>query len=163
MSPCRVDAIKRYQSEIMAQSDQLSNPDANPRSTAQNEALLKLYSEKLQQMQPLVLTYGPSANTPATALHIQLTRSRYVKLARAIDQLENELIRGPYALGDQMSLADVHLMAWLARVMAVSEGKDGGKDLDALSAALQHECCKGSGATNRVGPKVSRGNLPSYL
>lgn len=157
MNPGRVDAIKRYQSEIMAQSDQLSNPDANPRSTAQNEALLKMYSEKLQQLQPLCLTYGPSANTPAIALHVQLTRSRYVKLARAIEQLEGELIRGPFALGDQMSLADVHLMAWLARVIAVCERKDGGKDLDALNKALQHECCKGSGAANRTGPKVSCG------
>ncbi|KDN38940.1 hypothetical protein K437DRAFT_239804 [Tilletiaria anomala UBC 951] len=148
----QVAALKRYQAQVQADSNQTSNPDANPRSAAHNEQLLKWYTDKLHALSPAYHVYGPESTQQATQLFIQLSRSRWQKLGAALAQLERQ-IRGPYALGDQVSLADAHLMAWFARVIAVCESKESAKDLDALEKALQHEAVAGEGRS-MLGPKV---------
>jgi glutathione S-transferase len=68
----------------------------------------------------------------------------------------SEEIQGPFALGDQISLADLHVIAFLARLMAVSCQLEGEKDgVIALDKALGHECLKGHAhAQGGLSPKV---------
>lgn len=72
-----------------------------------------------------------------------------------LDTLEAKLT-GPYALGDQVCLADVHLMAWFARIFAVASGLPGAPadEVKALNEALAY---KGLEKNTVLGPKVSRG------
>ncbi|KZT65595.1 hypothetical protein DAEQUDRAFT_697049 [Daedalea quercina L-15889] len=71
------------------------------------------------------------ADTPEEKLDAKARERREVFLKDAADawahvrdvltQLNQDLI-GPYALGDQVSLADLHLAAWLARLVSLSGG-----------------------------------------
>ncbi|KAH9919087.1 uncharacterized protein B0H18DRAFT_1029102 [Fomitopsis serialis] len=71
------------------------------------------------------------ADTPAEKLDQKALERREAFLKDAVDawasvrdvltQLNRELI-GPYALGDQLSLADLHLAAWLARLVSLAGG-----------------------------------------
>jgi len=55
-----------------------------------------------------------------------------------------EIIKGPYALGDQVSLADFHVIAWLARLVKISGGDRSASAISKLEGEM--------GIT--VGPKV---------
>ncbi|TCD71561.1 hypothetical protein EIP91_008942 [Steccherinum ochraceum] len=75
-----------------------------------------------------VLQYG---ETPSDQLdsEAQAKRSEYFKVATSawaglgevLLQLHKEFI-GPYVLGDQLSLPDLHLAAWLARIVKLAGG-----------------------------------------
>lgn len=56
---------------------------------------------------------------------------------------------GPYLLGGQLSLVDLHVGAWLARILAVSEGLagNGAKGLEALQSMVAQD-------GGNVGPRV---------
>lgn len=49
------------------------------------------------------------------------SKAAWFALRQALLQLNQEII-GPYVLGDQLSLADLHLAAWLARLVKLSGG-----------------------------------------
>lgn len=60
------------------------------------------------------------------------------------------MLEGPFALGDQISLADLHLIAWLARLMAVSTQIEKEPDeIVALEKALTHDCLKNNAFAKR--------------
>lgn len=95
--------------------------------------------------------------TPAnTEQFIQLSRQNWSHIVDVLFEIENK-IEGPFALGDQISLADLHLIAWLARVMAISTQIEKETDeLVALEKALAHECLKNNifasrGLSSKVG------------
>ncbi|KAK4688502.1 hypothetical protein P7C73_g1600, partial [Tremellales sp. Uapishka_1] len=56
-------------------------------------------------------------------------------------------IKGPYALGDQVSLADFHLISWLARLVAVAGGNADAAGIDALELRMEGK---------KIGPKMRR-------
>jgi len=61
----------------------------------------------------------------------KLARDGYFKNAKTVWEVElqdnllklNAEIVGPYSLGDQISIADLHLAAWLARIVVLSGGR----------------------------------------
>lgn len=77
-------------------------------------------------------------------------------VANGLTQIEGSL-KLPFALGDQLSLADLHLMAWLARVLFVAQLVEGESDeIQALSKALQNNILKDNkDAQKGVGENVS--------
>lgn len=77
------------------------------------------------------------------------TRARYVGLAAVLDRLE-DLIILPYAAGKQVTHADLHLVPWLAHMMAAVETKEIG-DLWMLEAYIRKS------VTNfKLGPKLHK-------
>ncbi|RXK35185.1 hypothetical protein M231_07556 [Tremella mesenterica] len=53
-------------------------------------------------------------------------------------------IRGPYLLGDQVCLADLHVIAWLSRIIELSGGTKTASGIEALESLTGH----------KVGPKM---------
>lgn len=105
-----------------------------------------------------------SANTEA---FIALSRQNWNYTADVLSEIEKQ-IEGPFALGDQVSLADMHLIPWLARLFAIATALEKEKDeLAALDKALRHECLQSNPhAAKGVTPKVSKpvsikGNPPA--
>ena len=139
------EALQRYRAEAAANAD-----TANPREASQNSKLLAFYDDKIAAQAPLVGAYLKH-DAGAIAGFVEASRTAWKALPRTLAKLETQL-QGTYALGDQFSLADVHLMAWLARLLAVVKGLPAAPDdeLEALDAALKHEVCGGTA----VGPKV---------
>ncbi len=156
--PHRINALQTYRANVQAEASSVaSNPDVNPRSAAQNEQLLKWYDEKLQALAPVYDVYTSSATSSASAEAkeqlLRLSQARWANLSNVFDQLESgaNALRLPYALGDQISLADIHVIAWLARIVFVSEGASASaasatkkKGLDAVEEQVGRS----------IGPKV---------
>ncbi|KAF7436789.1 hypothetical protein PC9H_003622 [Pleurotus ostreatus] len=72
------------------------------------------------------------ADKPGSGLDLELKQKRdeyfaraklawELKLKESMSMLSKEMI-GPYVLGDQLSVADLHLMAWLARMIKLAGG-----------------------------------------
>lgn len=144
----RLAALQKYKGEAQASASSTENP----RTQQQNTALLKWYDDKIATLAPLNKAYLDK-DAAASLKFIEAGVQLWKNVAALVAQLENE-IRGPFILGGQISLVDLQVGAWLARVQAVAKGLYGdAKDsLDALDAALQWD---GLGdAKQHVGPNV---------
>ncbi|KZS96016.1 hypothetical protein SISNIDRAFT_483421 [Sistotremastrum niveocremeum HHB9708] len=72
------------------------------------------------------------------------------EVKRLLATLEKEII-GPYALGDQLSLADLHLAAYITRLVTLSGG-DGSKS--GIDSIAKHASSSAAGGHVTIGPKV---------
>ncbi|KAF9056606.1 hypothetical protein BJ165DRAFT_1434842 [Panaeolus papilionaceus] len=103
-----------------------------------SEKVKALWKEKLQQTTFLVEVYQEADKTQdqlgATA---KATRERFVALAKQVWEAQlgavlgqlNKEITGPFALGDQISVADLHIAGWLSCVASLvgATNSDDGK------------------------------------
>ncbi|KAJ3823376.1 hypothetical protein EV361DRAFT_1020387 [Lentinula raphanica] len=115
----KVDALNYYLSEAQA---------GNIRAS---EKVIKFWTSKKEAAQMLLDVYG-QAKTPEAELdaNAKAHREEFFKVAKASWEVElvrvlvklNELIIAPYALGEQYSIADPHLTAWLTTVVLLAGG-----------------------------------------
>ncbi|KAK0478380.1 hypothetical protein IW261DRAFT_225543 [Armillaria novae-zelandiae] len=70
------------------------------------------------------------------AEYFEMAKCARASLGRTLLRLEKDII-GPFALGDQLSIADIHLSAWLARIAKLAGGA-GTDDGSAVVEKLQH-------------------------
>jgi len=103
---------------------------------------------------------GTASDTEREAFFAHSREAWTLHLRAALDTLERLIggggdgdagdgvvgIAGPYALGDQLSLADLHLMAWLARIVSIAGGKKEKEGIDKLEDKI--------GAGWKVGEKL---------
>ncbi|KZT57096.1 hypothetical protein CALCODRAFT_483453 [Calocera cornea HHB12733] len=83
--------------------------------SAQNKIMLDIWSR--------------GAASPAAAEFMESSKTLWeLALPDTLKKL-NELIVGPFCLGDQLSVADLHVAAWLARVVSVCGGSAKPEDL----------------------------------
>ncbi|KAJ3506893.1 hypothetical protein NLJ89_g6613 [Agrocybe chaxingu] len=96
-----------------------------------SEKVKKLWAEKLEATS-LIYAVLVDAEKDESALDEQARTSRIaffktarqaweVNLAETLKQLSKEMI-GPYTLGEQLSIADLHLAGWLTRVVKLAGG-----------------------------------------
>ncbi|KAF9457076.1 hypothetical protein BDZ94DRAFT_1326555 [Collybia nuda] len=96
-----------------------------------SEKVRSLWRDKKAETMVLLEVYR-NADKPNDQLdNDELTkRTEFFKVARdgwgnalreILTRLNKEII-GPYALGDQLSTADLHLAAWMARIVSLAEG-----------------------------------------
>lgn len=117
---------------------------------------MQWYNDKMTELAPLHNVY--LTPTPAnTEAFLALSRQQWSQVVDVLSAIEKG-ITGPYALGDQVCLADLHLTAWLARLMAVASQAEGKEDeVAALEKALQHECLRENAFASRgLSDKVRR-------
>ncbi|KAJ9475305.1 Glutathione S-transferase [Pseudozyma hubeiensis] len=120
---------------------------SNPKSSAVHENLKKWYADKLDSQSLLTKAYLENDAESVQQL-IQSTNAAWKAVAETLLKLESKL-QGPFALGDQISLADLHVLPWLARLSAVAGGLTGKHGLEALD-----EVVRTGGAGEGVGAKV---------
>jgi hypothetical protein len=125
-----------------------------------DSVVLQWYNDKLTELSPLHNVY--LSPTPANSeAFIALSRQNWSHMIDVLYAVE-KLITGPYTLGDQISLADLHVVPWLARLMAIACQLEGEKDeVVALEKALAHECLQSNAfAKQGLGAKVRPIPLP---
>lgn len=167
----RQAALLKYQQEITSSSEEaLKNGSSNPRSISTSQNLLGWYSSKITELQPLTDAYSSASQGQVSEFGQGLvlkTKAHWKSVFETLVKL-NSLITGPFALGDQVSLADVHLMAWFARLLAVCEGlkenqESGKKEFEALENSLLNECLGNElGNVKTVVQGLRDGKLRSY-
>ncbi|KAJ1018045.1 hypothetical protein NDA16_004914 [Ustilago loliicola] len=130
----RNKALLEQQKAVSEESTTAFDGSANPKSNAVRENLKKWYSDKIESQSLLTKAYV-EADRQAVSQLVELTNASWKNVVETLAKLETE-VQGPFALGDQISLADLHLVPWLARVAAVAGGKTGEDALAALDGVL---------------------------
>lgn len=147
----RQQALERYKSEAMS-----NTRVENPRTAQVTERLVKWYNDKLTEVETLHLAYLQSEPN-ATRAFLDISQAIWSGAASTLVELESKLVM-PFALGDQVSLSDLHITAWLARVFSVACNVEGEKDeVAAMGKALQHEILRDNkDAQKGLGEKVKQ-------
>ncbi|KAG9093550.1 hypothetical protein FRC06_011476, partial [Ceratobasidium sp. 370] len=95
---------------------------------------------------------GTASQAEKDAFFAKSKEAWEVAVPKAIATIEEKMI-GPYMLGDQLSLADIHVGVWFTKVVALAAGEDGADStkwpdlLSTLSGPI--------GADFKVGPKLT--------
>ncbi|KAN0063968.1 hypothetical protein ACQY0O_003574 [Thecaphora frezii] len=150
------EALLRYQGELEHASTSTFDGSSNPRSSATVESLKKWYAAKLASQAVVRAAYLDKDDEAARTL-VDQTIGLWQGVAEVLQSLEAK-IKGPLALGDQISLADLHIVPWLARVLKVAtvypEGQ-GKEPVEALESVLKASFLEGhKEAQGGAGPKV---------
>ncbi len=117
----RNTALLQHQKDLENGSASVAfDGSANPKSSAIHENLKKWYADKLTSQSLLTNAYV-HGDKDAIAQLVQLTNATWKATGETVAKLET-LVQGPFALGDQISLADLHLVPWLARIGAIASG-----------------------------------------
>lgn len=149
----RYNALVQHQKSLAEGSSATVAFDgsANPKSSAIHENLKKWYADKLESQSLLTKAYV-SNDAQALEQLVQLTNATWKAVGETLATLETKL-QGPFALGDQLSLADLHVVPWLARISAIAAGlppqQGEAEPLDKLDTVL----AAAGGA--KIGDKVS--------
>ncbi len=159
--------VKNRNNALIEQQKILSDPNsvstafdgsANPKASAIQENLKKWYADKIASQDLLTKVYVQNDSASIQQL-IQLTNAGWKSVAETLAKLETK-VQGPFALGDQISLADLHLVPWLARLAAVAGAKSEVEAVKSLDKVLE-------GSGGKVGEKVKGlwevfGERPSF-
>jgi len=95
--------------------------DANQDKLRVSERVKTLWQSKLDVEEPLLQVFT-APNEELKSEYLEKARQKWnVQLKEVLTELNKEIV-GPYALGDQLSLADIHLIVWLARVAKLTGG-----------------------------------------
>ncbi|KAG7450542.1 uncharacterized protein BT62DRAFT_927819 [Guyanagaster necrorhizus] len=146
-----VDSLRSLARELLpvlhARRDVLSKhiSDANSGTIQVSEKVTAFWKEKQAAIEVLVGLYknadiSESALEPGEktkrAEYFEMAKSARASLGRTLLRLEKDVI-GPFALGDQLSIADMHLSSWLARIVKLAGGA-ATDDGIAVVGRLQH-------------------------
>ncbi|SPO32777.1 uncharacterized protein UTRI_05718_B [Ustilago trichophora] len=142
----RNKALLEHQKALNGSSTTAFDGSANPKSSAVQENLKKWYTDKIDSQSLLTRAYV-SGDAEAVQQLVQLTNATWKNVAETLVKLETK-VQGPFALGDQISLADLHVIPWLARIAAIASGLAKSDDpIKSLDAVLE-------GFGGKVGEKV---------
>ncbi|CAE6475600.1 unnamed protein product [Rhizoctonia solani] len=84
----------------------------------------KILEEKKAEQAPLVELFSGKASEEAKKAFFAKSKEAWeVALPKAFATLESSIV-GPYTLGDQLSLADLHVGVWLTRIVHLAAGGD---------------------------------------
>lgn len=143
----RQAALDRFRAEAK------SNTSAeNPRTAHVTERLVQWYNDKETSLAPLHAAYI-QADQEASQKFIQQSLQLWAGAAHVLAELEQKILL-PFVFGDQISLADLHITAWLARIFSIATNLESDQDeVSALKKVLQK--IQGSEEASRgLGPKV---------
>ncbi|CAE6395776.1 unnamed protein product [Rhizoctonia solani] len=116
----------------------------------------KILEEKKAQQAPLVRLFSGQASKEEKEGYFAKSKGAWeVSLPKALATLEDSIV-GPYTLGDQLSLADLHVGVWLARIVMLAAGEEAAKDLKKLPELLSTLAKPINSAEFKVGPKVTK-------
>ncbi|PWY97111.1 hypothetical protein BCV70DRAFT_203164 [Testicularia cyperi] len=142
----RYNALISHQKALDSSSTIAFDGSANPKSSALQDNLKKWYADKLESQKLLTQAYVNGDQASIDQL-ILLTNATWKNISDLLTTLETKFV-GPFALGDQISLADLHVIPWLARILAVSQGL--APDADPLASLDSIIAAHGA----KLGPKI---------
>ncbi|KIR29355.1 hypothetical protein I307_01260 [Cryptococcus deuterogattii 99/473] len=131
----RRKALQNYLAEARKAASETSVSPKNG-SLILEQKIVQFLEEKLKSSEEVwQLYHGQSGEEKLKQFFDISIKTWTERLPEACAKLE-EMIEEPYFLGDQISLADLHVISWLARLVSIADGsltKDG---LNALEAKM---------------------------
>ncbi|CCO37642.1 hypothetical protein BN14_11800 [Rhizoctonia solani AG-1 IB] len=116
----------------------------------------KILEEKKAEQAPLVRLFSGKASKEEKEGYFAKSKHAWeVALPKALATLESNIV-GPYTLGDQLSLADLHVGVWLARIIGLAAGETASQDPKKWPELLSTLSKPINSADFKVGPKVTK-------
>ncbi|CAE6354625.1 unnamed protein product [Rhizoctonia solani] len=116
----------------------------------------KILEEKKAEHAPLVRLFSGKASKEEKEGYFAKSKHAWeVALPKALATLESNIV-GPYTLGDQLSLADLHVGVWLARIIGLVAGEAASQDHKKWPELLSTLSKPINSADFKVGPKVTK-------
>lgn len=144
MLSARRAALERHIKEAQSLSE-----NGNPL----DRKLLPFLQAKAQANQSLWEVYNGEGSDDKREEFYQVSKTIWTEqIPAALEQIETA-IKGPFVLGDQVSLADLHLISWLTRLVTVSLGEPTVKGIDSLEKQFEGK---------KIGPQI-RGFWAAWL
>ncbi|KAG8681068.1 hypothetical protein FRC11_001595 [Ceratobasidium sp. 423] len=116
----------------------------------------KILEEKKAEQAPSVALFSGKASKEEKEAYFAKSKEAWeVALPKALATLEAS-ITGPYTLGDQLSLADLHVGVWLTRIIMLAAGQTAAADPKQWPELLA-TLAKPIGQIDfKVGPKLTK-------
>ncbi|ODO00843.1 hypothetical protein L198_03170 [Cryptococcus wingfieldii CBS 7118] len=127
----RKDALTKYLAEAR---QVVAGSTVAPKegSTTFDQRIVQFLEEKLRTNEEVWKIYhGESASETLDLFYEVSQKAWKERLPEAFSQLEN-LIKGPYVLGDHLSLADLHAVSWMTRIVSIAGGLPDANGLDSI-------------------------------
>ncbi|WVQ74985.1 hypothetical protein IAR50_004593 [Cryptococcus sp. DSM 104548] len=118
----RKEALKKYLAEAR---QAVANSSVIPKegSTTFDQRVVLFLEEKLKTNEEIWKIYYGETTPEALEQFYEVSRNAWrERLPEVFAQLET-LIRGPFILGDHLSLADLHAISWLTRIVSIAGGQ----------------------------------------
>ncbi|KAK6908456.1 hypothetical protein I203_102457 [Kwoniella mangroviensis CBS 8507] len=142
----RREALQRYLEEArQAVAESAVAPKEG--SLTWEQKSVKFLEEKVQSNEQIWELYNGKAGKEKEAQFFEVCKRTWTEsLPDAFQKLES-LFKGPFALGDQISLADLHTVSWITRLISIAGGEPDATGIDSLIPHL---------GGYRFGPKVRK-------
>ncbi|WVQ95826.1 hypothetical protein IAU59_002925 [Kwoniella sp. CBS 9459] len=131
----RRDALHRYLEEA---KQALSESAVAPKegNLTWEQRTVKFLEEKIKSNEQLWELYNGKAGKDREQMFYEVSKKTWTEaLPETFNKLE-DAIRGPYALGDQVSLADLHTISWLTRLISIAGGEPDKDGIESLNPHL---------------------------
>ncbi|OCF42623.1 hypothetical protein I317_03608 [Kwoniella heveanensis CBS 569] len=97
---------------------------------------VKFLEEKIKSNEQLWELYNGKAGKDREEMFFDVCRKTWTEaLPETFNKLE-DAIQGPFALGDQVSLADLHTISWLTRLVSIAGGDPNQSGIESLHPHL---------------------------
>jgi len=144
MLKARHDALSHFIKEAKQAVASAPQFDASKGPTYEQRQV-QFLEDKLAANKMLLDTYAGSTGAESQKAFFEAaTKSWQEGVPEVLGKLE-ESIKGTYVLGDQVSLGDLHLIAWLSRIIEIAGGDRTAAGLQTLEQSL---------ANFKIGPKL---------
>ncbi|WWC92799.1 uncharacterized protein L201_007758 [Kwoniella dendrophila CBS 6074] len=142
----RREALQRYLQEAkQAVAESAVAPKEG--SLTWEQKTVKFLEEKVKSNEQIWELYNGKAGKDKEEQFFEVCKKTWTEsLPEAFAKLET-LFKGPYALGDQVSLADLHSISWLTRLVSIAGGAPDATGIDSLLPHL---------GGYKFGPKVRK-------
>ncbi|WVF68275.1 hypothetical protein IAT40_003040 [Kwoniella sp. CBS 6097] len=118
----RRESLQRYLGEAkQAVSESAVAPKEG--NLTWEQKTVKFLEEKIKSNEQLWELYNGKAGKDREEMFYEVCRKTWTEaLPETLNKLE-DAIQGPFALGDQISLADLHTISWLTRLVCIAGGE----------------------------------------
>nr|XP_019009356.1 uncharacterized protein I206_06005 [Kwoniella pini CBS 10737]OCF48137.1 hypothetical protein I206_06005 [Kwoniella pini CBS 10737] len=127
----RRQALRQYLDEA---KQAVANSAVVPKegSSTWEQKTVNFLEEKFKSNEQIWELYNGQSGDDKKEQFFEVCRKTWTEsLPNAFSRLEG-LIKGPFALGDQISLADLHAISWLTRLVTIAGGPPDASGIDSL-------------------------------
>jgi len=128
----RQEALKRYIAEAQKDLDDAGG-GGGPVPSFESKTL-QFLKEKQEANLVLWSLYNGQAGRENEEKFFEASRKAWSESLPDVLNKLDQAMKGPYALGDHVSLADLHIISWLCRIVAIAGGKADANGVEAIEA-----------------------------
>ncbi|WVQ79181.1 hypothetical protein IAT38_001277 [Cryptococcus sp. DSM 104549] len=131
----RRTALHTYLAEAKKQASESSVSSAKDGGLTYEQKLVQFLEEKVKSNDQIWELYNGKAGSEREKAFFEISAKTWSESLPGTFAKLDSLIKGPYILGDQVSLADLHVVSWITRLVSIAGGKPDASGISSLETA----------------------------